>query len=120
MKKKIILAAVLLTSSAAFDVVSGDNTKINQRDKSVNEMTADQQKMNSSDTEITRLIRKDIMAEDMSTYAHNIKVITMNGRVTLKGPVRSKDEKMLIWKHAVAVAGKANVVDQIRVVPEKK
>ena len=74
-----------------------DNTKTNQRDRNANEATADQQKENTSDRDITQQVRKAIMADkSLSTYAHNVKVITQNGMVTLKGPVRSEEEKKAI------------------------
>ena len=54
--------------------------------------TADQQKGNGSDLQITQQIRQAILRDkSLSTYAHNIKIITQNGQVTLKGPVRSDD-----------------------------
>jgi len=62
-----------------------DNTKRN-KEKDPN---ADQQKMNPADRETTQKIRKAIMDDKtLSTYAHNIKIITRNGKVTLRGPVR--------------------------------
>src|SRR5580698_976172 len=68
-----------------------DNTKTN---KDQAPPTADQQKMNPSDRAITQKIRKAIHDDQsLSTYAHNIKVITQDGKVTLRGPVRSEDEK---------------------------
>jgi hyperosmotically inducible protein len=94
-----------------------DNTKVNKRDREPGEATADQQKMNSSDRELTKNIRQAIMADkSLSTYAHNIKVISQNGTVTLKGPVRSTEEKESIVSKAVAVVGSADKVnDQIAV-----
>src|SRR5579864_1238855 len=94
-----------------------DNTKVNQRDRNAGEVTADQQKMNATDRELTRKIRRSIMADkSLSTYAHNIKIISQNGTVTLKGPVKSDDEKQTIVAKAVAVAGSADkVTDQISV-----
>ena len=57
-------------------------------------MTADQQKMNAADQEITRKIRRSIIADkSLSTYAHNIKIISQDGAVTLKGPVKSDAER---------------------------
>ena len=93
-----------------------DNTKVNKRDRQAGEQTADQQKNNKADLETTRQIRKAIAAdESLSTYAHNIKIITVNGKVTLKGPVRSEDEKGKIEKIASDVAGAGNVVNQIAI-----
>ena len=57
--------------------------------------------------------------KNFSTYAQNIKIITVNGKVTLKGPVRSKSEQDSILKHARSVAGASNVVDEIAIAPKK-
>ena len=94
-----------------------DNTKVNKRDRNASEVTADQQKMNATDQEMTRKIRRSIVADkSLSTYAHNIKIISQNGAVTLKGPVKSDDEKKAVMAKAVAVAGSADkVTDQISV-----
>src|SRR5687767_11406684 len=70
-----------------------DNTKVNKRDQHPSALTADQQKINADDQELTRSIRRSIMADKtLSTYAHNIKIIGRNGVVTLKGPVKSEAE----------------------------
>ena len=94
-----------------------DNTKVNQRDRSATEATADQQKSNAADMKMTKTIRRSIMADkSLSTYAHNIQVISQNGVVTLKGPVKSDAEKTALVAKAVAVTGSAdNVTDQISV-----
>lgn len=94
-----------------------DNTKQNKDQSSPN---ADQQKMNSSDRTMTQQIRKSIMADkSLSTYGHNVKIITQNGKVTLRGPVRSEDEKSNIEAKAVAVAGQDNVTSQLQVAASK-
>jgi hyperosmotically inducible periplasmic protein len=94
-----------------------DNTKKNRDQASP---TADQQKMNPADRAITQKIRKAIhQDESLSTYAHNIKIITQNGKVTLRGPVRSEDEKNHLQAKAVAVAGEENVTNQLEVAPPK-
>lgn len=93
-----------------------DNTKVNQRDRDKAEATADQQKENRSDRDITRDIRRSIMQDkSLSTYAHNVKVISQNGMVTLKGPVRSEDEKNMIESKAAEIAGKDKVTSQLEV-----
>lgn len=98
-----------------------DNTKKNQRDRDQNAPTADQQKMNPADREITKKIRMAIHEDkSLSTYAHNIKIITQDGKVTLKGPVRSEDEKNSIGAKATAVVGDGNVSNQIDVTPSKQ
>jgi hyperosmotically inducible protein len=98
-----------------------DNTKTNQGDANKGATTADQQKMNAADRNITKEIRSSIMKDkSLSTYAHNIKIITQDGKVTLKGPVRSEDEKAAIETKAVAIAGANNVTDQLEVAPPKQ
>ena len=94
-----------------------DNTRANKD----NAPTADQQKMNVGDREMTQKIRKAVIADkSLSTYAHNVKIITQNGTVTLKGPVRSEEEKKAIKDHAVEVAGDASKVDdQLSVKPKQ-
>jgi hyperosmotically inducible protein len=97
-----------------------DNTKMNQRDRNSNEATADQQKMNSSDRETTKQIRQAIEKDkSISTYGHNIKVVTQNGMVTLKGPVRSEEEKKAIEAKAAEIAGGDKVTDQMDVKPKQ-
>ncbi|HZQ70983.1 MAG TPA: BON domain-containing protein [Terriglobales bacterium] len=83
-----------------------DNTKTNQRDRNSSEPTADQQKGNQSDRELTRAIRRALVHDkSLSTYAHNIKVIAQNGVVTLKGPVRTQEEKQSVEAKAAEVVG---------------
>ena len=55
----------------------------------------------------------------LSTYAHNVKIITQGGKVTLKGPVLSEGEKSNIPAKAMAFAGDGNVDNQLDVVPAK-
>jgi len=96
-----------------------DNTKVNTRDRKTSAVTADQQKENRSDRDITADIRKALMDnKDMSTYAHNVKVITRNGMVTLKGPVRSEDEKKAIEAKATEIAGNGKVKSMLAVKPK--
>lgn len=99
---------------------AADNSKMNQRDQSRNEPTADQQKDNRTDRDITRQIRQSIVADDsLSTYAHNVKVITQNGQVTLKGPVRSEDEKQAVTSKATAIVGENKVTDNLSIKPKQ-
>ena len=98
-----------------------DNTKMNQADRSNDQPTADQQKNNPSDRELTQHVRQAIMQDkSLSTYAHNVKIISQNGVVTLKGPVRSDDERRAIEAKANEVAGKDKVVNELTVVPDQK
>ena len=98
---------------------AADNTKLNERDRSQNEPTADQQKENRSDRDITQQIRQSIMKDkSLSTYAHNVKVVTQGGQVTLKGPVRSEDEKKAIEAKAAEVAGDGKVTSDLNIKPQ--
>jgi hyperosmotically inducible protein len=97
-----------------------DNTKNNQGDASTDAMTADQQKMNPADRNTSKQIRKAIMQDQsLSTYAHNIKIITRDGKVTLKGPVRSEEDRANIEAKAVAVAGADNVTNKLEIAPKQ-
>jgi hyperosmotically inducible periplasmic protein len=94
-----------------------DNTKVN---KDQSKPTADQQKMNPADRSIAQQIRKAIHQDTtLSTYAHNVKIISQDGKVTLRGPVRSEDEKSNIEAKALAVAGQGNVTNELEVAPKK-
>jgi len=129
--KRISLStcALLVVSALPLSVASGrtvsqdtqqpapDNSKTNKNAAP----TADQQKMNQADRDITKKVRMAIHDDkSMSMYAHNVKVITQNGKVTLKGPVQSEEEKTNIAAKATAVAGDGNVDNQIEVVPPKQ
>ncbi len=111
-----ILFGAMCTVSYA-QAPAPDNTKVNQRDRNSAEPTADQQKMNSSDQKLSATIRKSIIADkSLSTDAHNIKVISQDGVVTLKGPVKSDDErKSLISKATAAVSSPDKVHDEISI-----
>jgi hyperosmotically inducible protein len=111
----------LLAQQAADQSTSApaDNTKVNQRDQNASEPTADQQKNNRSDREITQEIRKAITNDkSLSTYAHNIKVVTQNGQVTMKGPVRSEEEKRALEAKAAEIAGENKVTSELAVKPK--
>jgi hyperosmotically inducible periplasmic protein len=110
-------AATMAVSAQTPDSPKPDNTKVNKRDRNAGQVTADQQKENGGDRKLTQDIRRSIMEDkSLSTYAHNVKIISQNGTVTLKGPVKSDDEKKSVIAKAVAVVGSADkVTDQISV-----
>ena len=111
-------AAAAQNKNSSDSTVPADNTKVNKRDRNKNEPTAGQQSNGKSDRELTRKIRQALVKDkDLSTYAHNIKVITKNGEVTLKGPVRSEDEKKAVEAKAAEVAGGASITNQLDVAP---
>jgi len=126
LSRTALAAGVLMAGSAllqAQDNSAGtqpDNTKINQRDRNANEPTADQQKANPTDRDMTKQIRQAIIADkSISTYGHNVKIITQNGAVTLKGPVRSEEEKKVIEAKAAEVAGADKVSDEMDIKPKQ-
>jgi osmotically-inducible protein OsmY len=93
-----------------------DNTKVNKNETP----TADQAKNNASDRDVMQKIRQAVVGDkSLSTYAHNVKIIAKNGKVTLKGPVRSEEEKKSVVAKAEEVAGAGNVVDELTVKPDK-
>lgn len=116
----LLTLAVPLASAQDASQPAPDNTKVNERDRSKTEPTADQQKESPSDREMARDIRQSIVQDkSLSTYAHNIKVISQNGMVTLKGPVRSEEEKSAIEAKAEKIAGKDKVTSQLEVKPKQ-
>jgi osmotically-inducible protein OsmY len=89
-----------------------DNSK-NNKDHA---QTADSQSNTKADRQITASIRKSILADkDLSTYAHNIKIITMNGSVTLKGPVKSEEEKQKIASDAAGIVSADKITNELSV-----
>src|SRR5579864_8197854 len=85
------------------DKTAPDNTRMNRPDRNGGAPTAEQQKENNSDRDLSRRIRQEIQKDkSLSTYGHNVKIISQNGVVTLKGPVRSEEEKSEIE----SIAGK--------------
>lgn len=97
-----------------------DNSKVNARDRAKGAPTADQQKENAGDRELTQKIRRAVMNDkSLSTYAHNVKIIAQGGQVTLKGPVRSEQEKHAIEAAAAEIAGAGKVTNQITIAPAK-
>lgn len=122
--ERIAVAVLLCVSSGAVyaqaPAPAPDNTKVNKRDTKKGEKTADQQKDNTSDRDITKNIRRALMDDkSLSTYAHNVKIITVKGMVTLKGPVRSEEEKASVMAKAQGVVGSADKIhNEISVKPK--
>lgn len=112
----ILMAGVAMGSANAQNAPQPDNTKSNAQDRVNGGVTADQQKNDRSDRELTKEIRRAVVKDkSLSTYAHNVKIITQNGEVTLKGPVNSEDERKTIVAKAEQVAGPGKVNDQLSV-----
>jgi hyperosmotically inducible protein len=121
-KANILTFALLLPSIAGYAQSTDpnpkpDNTAVNKRDQNPGEATADQQKMNAADRDNTAKIRRSVMADkSLSSYAHNVKIISQNGTVTLKGPVRSDEEVRSIVSNATDVIGRPDkVINQMSV-----
>lgn len=109
-----------LVAAGAQQAPPADNTKANKHDRAKGATTADQQKENATDREITQKIRSALMDDKaLSTYAHNVKIVTQGGQVTLKGPVRTEDEKKAVEAKATEVAGAGHVTNQISIAPAK-
>jgi osmotically-inducible protein OsmY len=127
MQAKVICAIVAnataflaLQTADAQGVPAPDNSKANQTDPSNRQVTADSQNENATDRGLVQRIRKNLMAEKgLSTYAHNVKIVAINGQITLNGVVRSDDEKTKVARLAEEVAGKQNVVNDLKVAPPK-
>jgi hyperosmotically inducible periplasmic protein len=112
--------AWVVAQDSANQNAPADNTRMNQRDRNTNEPTADQQKDNHSDRDITQQVRRSIMKDkSLSTYAHNVKIITQNGQVTLKGPVRSDEEKRAVEAKAAEIAGQDKVTSELDIKPKE-
>jgi len=97
-------------------VAKRDNTEVNVRDRTDAVKTPIDQNENRNDIDITANIRKRVVDTKMSVNAQNVKIITQDGKVTLRGPVKSEEEKAQIEKMAHEVAG-ANVDNQLEVQP---
>ncbi|HUQ72766.1 MAG TPA: BON domain-containing protein [Planctomycetaceae bacterium] len=95
-----------------------DNTAINERDQSPVAKTPIDQDENTADVAITADIRKQVVAQpNFSVNAQNVKIITSQGKVTLRGPVATQQEIDAIAKIAEQVAGATNVDNQLELAP---
>jgi len=120
MKRTLLVLACLSTVSvaatAADDKTKPDNTAINERDRSRETQTSGDQSNSSADLKTTQTIRQALMKDsELSTTAKNIKIITNNGQVTLRGPVKNAQEKAKIDQLARSAAGGAKIDDLLDV-----
>ena len=113
-----VVAALVAFSVSGLTAPSqsqADNTNANKSQQGASP-TADQGKNNKSDLQTMQRIRKAVIADkSLSSYAHNVKSIATDGKVTLKGPVRSEAEKASIEQKAVDVVGAGNVTNEITI-----
>ena len=121
---KRIIVSLLCLSTLAFSAYANDaatptppdNTGKNVRDRSGETMTAGDQSNSKADIETTAAIRRAVMHDgSLSMTAKNVKIITADGVVTLRGPVMSEAEKAAIAKHAMEAAGQMKIDNQIEV-----
>ncbi len=121
MKRTLLaLACLSALSLAAFaadnEKAKPDNTATNERDRSGETQTSGDQSNSSADLKITQAIRRALMKDrELSTTAKNIKVVTANGQVTLRGPVKSAQEKAKVDQIARSSAGGAQIDNQLEV-----
>lgn len=130
--KFFILSALLLTfvscersdeqnRNRSLKTEDVDNTARNVRDRDSNAITPLNQGENEMDRKITQEIRKSIMADkELSTNAKNVKVVSMNGVVTLRGVVNSDEEKVSIGQKASSVSGTKQVENLLEVKEAKQ
>jgi osmotically-inducible protein OsmY len=113
--KWIVIAAMWMPLLGA-QSSKPDNTKNNAADRTTGAPTADTAKNDKTDRETMKEIRKALTSDkSLSTDAHNVKVIADHGKVTLRGPVRSEDERKTVEAAALKVAGAGNVDNQMTV-----
>lgn len=117
MKTAIFIGLMLVTAGCEQNKAGPpppDNTKINERDKSSNALTPGDQGENEVDRTITQRIRQDVMKSDaLSMTAKNVKIITVNSIVTLRGPVTSDEERAEITAIAQGTPGVMRVDNQL-------
>jgi osmotically-inducible protein OsmY len=121
MKRTLLALACLSAVSPAAVVADNEkakpeNTATNERDRSGETQTSGDQSNSPADLKITQAIRQALIKDDqLSTTAKNIKVITGNGQVTLRGPVKTAQEKAKVDQIARSAAGGAQIDDQLEV-----
>ena len=117
----LLCGGAAVTAQAAQESQQSDNTKINKQQGRDSQPTADTAKNGMSDRELMAHIRREVVKDKaLSTYGKNVKIIATHGKVTLKGPVHTEDEKKSIEAYAEKFAGAGNVDDQLTVKGDKK
>jgi osmotically-inducible protein OsmY len=102
--------------SAGNEPVAADNTDKNERDRSAGAVTPSTQSESETDLKITRQIRQEVVGlDELSTSAKNVKIVTADGNVTLRGPVKSEKEKTDIARIAKGVSGVKQLDNQLEI-----
>ncbi len=122
--KKITVSFLCLSvfalSAIAQEENAPDNTAKNKRDRSGETQTSGDQSNNPQDIKISAAVRKAVVADkSLSATAKNVKIITVNEVVTLRGPVKTADEKTKIEQLAQSAAGNAKIDNQLEVKASK-
>ena len=122
--KQITIAIFCLSlftlSALAQDTPAADNTTKNQRDRSGETRTSGDQSNSPEDVQITATIRRAVVGDhSLSATAKNVKIITADGVVTLRGPVQTEAEKTKIAELAQSAAGNAKIDNQLEVKASK-
>jgi hyperosmotically inducible periplasmic protein len=116
----LLCVSVFTLSAIAQDTAAADNTKKNERDRSGETTTSGDQSNSQQDVKITAAIRRAVVGDhSLSATAKNVKIITANGLVTLRGPVKNDAEKAKIAELAQSAAGNAKINNQLEVKTSK-
>ena len=116
----LLCVSAFSLAAIAQDTPAADNTKKNQRDRSGETKTSGDQSNSSQDVKITAAIRRAVVRDhSLSMTAKNVKIITSNGMITLRGPVKSDAEKAKIVELARSAAGNAKIDNQLEVKASK-
>jgi hyperosmotically inducible protein len=108
-------------AATASDATEADNTKQNSSEQNKNTETAEKQSNRQDDLALTQKVRQAVMKDgSLSMNAKNVKIIAQDGKITLKGPVDSQQEKDTIVSEAGEIAGKDKVDNQLEVKAKKK
>lgn len=117
----VVLACVLVTgceNQSAVQPTERDNTAVNRRDANDSTLTPMDQSNASADIDQVAAIRKAVMdIDDLSVNGQNVKIITGNGSVVLRGPVASQAEREAIEKAAAKFAGSNKIVNELEIEP---
>lgn len=114
-------AFLLPAQMQAAQAQNPDNTAVNKQDRNTASPTADQGKNNMSDTKLAAHIRRDVVKDkSLSTYGHNVKIVADHGKITLRGPVHTDEEKKTIEEYARKYAGDGNVTSELTVKGDEK
>ncbi len=115
----LFLAAFSLTALAQ-TAPAVDNTKTNERDRNNQTKTSGSQSNNADDVKLTAAIRRAVVGDhSLSMMAKNVKIITADGAVTLRGPVKNDAEKTKIGQLAASAASGVHIDNQLEVKASK-